>query len=754
MIRVLYVDDEMGLLELTKTFLECSGELQVDTSSSVKDAERMLLQTGYDAIICDYQMPETNGIEFLKRLRSRGDLIPFILFTGRGREEVVIEALNSGADSYVQKGGSPKAQFADLEHKVKDAVHRRVAEEGLIISRIQLEAAMDMADLAYWDIDLNTLMFTIEDNFWNICGTNAEQENGYKLPLEKFLSEIVHPDDTDIIAREIGSGGTPDPSIRFGSIQYRIVRRDGAVRQVMSNYGIIRNAEGRAIAGHGATWDITERKRAEEALQETEESYSRLVNFIPDPIIEMGLDGTIKRVNSRALEMSGYSRRALIGSSILVFIAPEDAEYAAQNTRDMVRGWLGPKKYDLVMRDHSQVPFEANGDVLRRGDGSIYGFALVGRDISEHVTIEEELKASKLQLTLAMEMAHLAYWEYDPTSNVCLFNDRFYALYGTSSENEGGYSMSPETYFHAFVHPDDLEYAKEMSARAASFPGSDQHLEYRIIRRDGEVRFISIYLYQMKDENGKNAKVFGVNQDITGMRSAKESLRKANEKLNLLNSITLHDIKNQLVSLEGNLSLLRPMIEEPKAIRRIEQMGKAAGMIEREIEFAEVYQRLGTVAPSWQMVGDYLLDPLQRCDVDKLEMSDGVERLAIYADPMLSKVLSNLMDNSAKHGGEEVAVRIGCREDADGLLLTFEDDGRGVPLEEKDRIFHKGYGKGTGLGLFLSKEILAITDITIKETGRSGQGARFEMLIPRGRYRFASTSMKPDTVALGVEKAQ
>jgi CheY-like chemotaxis protein len=94
-IKALYVDDEPDLREIVKLFLEQSGEIQLDAVPSVKEAERALLSCRYDAIISDYQMPEMNGLEFLNRLRSKNNDIPFILFTGRGREEVVIEALNS-----------------------------------------------------------------------------------------------------------------------------------------------------------------------------------------------------------------------------------------------------------------------------------------------------------------------------------------------------------------------------------------------------------------------------------------------------------------------------------------------------------------------------------------------------------------------------------------------------------------------------------------------------------------------------------
>ena len=128
MIHVLYVDDEPDLLNISKLFLEATGEFSLDTAISAQDGLDTLQNREYDAIVSDFQMTEMDGIEFLKEVRSRFGSIPFILFTGRGREEVVIDAINNGADFYLQKGGDPKAQFAELAHKIRQAVARRTAE--------------------------------------------------------------------------------------------------------------------------------------------------------------------------------------------------------------------------------------------------------------------------------------------------------------------------------------------------------------------------------------------------------------------------------------------------------------------------------------------------------------------------------------------------------------------------------------------------------------------------------------------------
>lgn len=150
MTRVLYIDDESALLTLTQIYLKEEADLDVEIASSAEEGLDLLKKSVYDAIISDYDMPDIDGIELLKKVRSYDLAIPFIIFTGKGREEVAIEALNNGADFYIQKGGEPQTIFTELANAVRHLVRRSQAERTAIQIEQHLIAFLNaLPDIAF-----------------------------------------------------------------------------------------------------------------------------------------------------------------------------------------------------------------------------------------------------------------------------------------------------------------------------------------------------------------------------------------------------------------------------------------------------------------------------------------------------------------------------------------------------------------------------------------------------------------------------
>jgi PAS domain S-box-containing protein len=201
---ILYVDDERPLLDIGKFFLEKSGFVVKTADSAIKALE-LLKTTHFDVIVSDYKMPEMDGIEFLKIVRRDHPPIPFIIFTGKGREEVVIQVFENGANSYIQKGGDPKSQFAELNHKIHTAIQWVNTEKECNVNLKKYKILFDLFPMG----------ITISDKFGNIIESNEAAEN--LLGLAKEEQEKRRIDDTEWYI--IRPDGSPMPPEEFASVR-------------------------------------------------------------------------------------------------------------------------------------------------------------------------------------------------------------------------------------------------------------------------------------------------------------------------------------------------------------------------------------------------------------------------------------------------------------------------------------------------------------------------------------------------------
>ena len=477
---VLYVDDEPAFLEVGKVFLERSGALAIETVSSAREALDLLGQRPCDAVVADYQMPGMDGIELLKEVRRHFGDVPFILFTGRGREGVVVEALNCGADGYIQKGGDSRSQFAELEHRVVQAVERR---------------------------------------------------------------------------------------------------------------------------------------RAIQALRDSEERYRALFEGANDPIFIFEEDRFVD-CNSKALETFECTREFLIGKT----------------------------HWEL------SSPVQPDG-------------------LPAYTSVIEKMRAA--------------------------------------------YAGQPQFFEWQIATPSGKHYDVEISASRLDVKGSRQ--------------------------------IQAIVRDVTARKQTEAALIAANRKMHLLSGITRHDILNQLTVLQGNLEFMRERITDSVLLKYMDRQEKAIGFINRQIAFTQDYQDLGVQAPDYQELRTCLARAAADLNSRNLTLLTEVGEVEIYTDPMLEKAFYNLFENSVRYAGPAPTVWVRCRRQEGSLIIVIEDNGPGIPAEEKEKIFMRGFGKNTGLGLFLVREILSTTGLAIRETGEPGKGARFEMLVPKGGWRVRDTDAAADS---------
>lgn len=475
MIRVLHVDNDPEFLDLVKFFLIREGTMEVDTESSTKAAMVRLEQARYDAVVCGHSMPEVDGLELLSLLRIRGNEIPFILYSPRGREDVVIKALNNGADFYLEKSGTSSTSFADLQHMIRTSVASR---------------------------------------------------------------------------------------------------------------------------------------RNEAALKESEARYR----------------GFVKNLNGIAFQV----------------------------TPDLVPNFF-----------HGQVE-------------EITGYS------------EEELLSGKTPLL-------------------------------------------------SLIHPDDSKLVMDEIRELGSSPKVSGVIEFRLIRKDGGVRFVEARMQSFAEGNSP-PKIQGMAYDISERKKNEEALQQANEKLRILGNVTRHDALNQLAVLTGWLSISRQSCNERAVLDYMERMRAAAETMRLQLEFTADYQDMGLQKPGWIEVNKAFDRGVAGLALGDVTVDRGVDGLEVFADPMLDKVFHNLVDNSIRHGDRITRIALSAVPEGDNLLVVFEDDGAGIVDKEKEIIFEPGHGKHTGFGLYLTRAILGLTGITIVENGVADKGARFEMRVPAGKFRYAKKS--------------
>jgi PAS domain S-box-containing protein len=260
MMTIILADDEPSLLELGKVFLERTGDLKVITALGAEEAMEILRSTKVDGIISDYQMPGMDGIAFLQKVRIRYPEMPFMMYTGKGQEDVVISALRNGCDYYLPKGDDPKSEFAELALQVRRMVRNK-----------NLERDLNESEERYRLIIENFTGIILQRRADNrIIYVNGAVESITGYPAEMLMSgdfswdTIVHPDDLPLLSQTI-EDARADPSVVSVS-EYRIITKEGDVRWVQESCNYVRKKSGKISSVHGTLYDITDRKQMEEQL--------------------------------------------------------------------------------------------------------------------------------------------------------------------------------------------------------------------------------------------------------------------------------------------------------------------------------------------------------------------------------------------------------------------------------------------------------------------------------------------------------
>ena len=1011
-ISVLVVDDEPDLCTLSKQFLEMSGELKVDVAGSVMDARISLANNRYQAIVSDYQLPDEDGIQFLKSLRASGDHTPFILFTGKGREEVAIEALNNGADAYLQKGGAVVPQYTELRHRIISLVRRQIAEEALIKSEVKYRAYITNSSMPFAVVDASSRYIEVNQAICDLLGysrqemlrmavsqivTQGEQiewaSDAVTLPGQGqttqvvrlrrkdgvFISAIIEavklPDETNMAfftditkllefdrkvsrlnrelvaikechraivraqteqdlldevcrivcgvagyrmawigmaenddirsVRPVASGGhdhryvaqinatwgdddrgcgptgmciktrSPvfiqdfekdtrmdpwresalgngyrsviglpllDSEVVFGAFILYSEEIDGFTTEEIEllkematdlAHGIIglrdqrgreKAEEARAISdarfrtlfevnndatlvidqedGHvidvnpavtriyGYTkeeligldiqsiapdpkrsWqvhhsnknfvpiryhrrkdgtsfpaeittsnflingrttsmvtvrDITGRLSAEDALRESEKRFQNMADNTFEGIW-ISVDGIITDVNRTLADMLGYRPNELIGGKLFDLFTSESINIV----RDLRKSESsGSYEVEIIKKNGEILNVQIRDkNIIWKGKASRFGAIL---DITAQKRTEMALRASEDKFRSIFECSPVAI-AISRDSVTTYINPPFLEMFGFSSSEELiGHSLFDQ------IAPQCREEIQDRIHRRFQGQALDNEFETMGMHKDGSLFPFRIVVSQVKFDGAWA--LIGFFTEITKIvkerNKAERALERAYLKLNLLSSITRHDINYLTTAIKGHLALLMLKYPELESDEDLKNVDLEAEQISSMIRFTKEYEDIGINEPIWHDIRALIGSGSRYILTGSVEIFDDVPSgIMVYADPLIIRVFHNLIQNAVRHDGATTFIHFYLEKRKERTAIICEDDGLGISQEIKSELFTKGVGKDHGFGLFLSREILAITAITITEEGEPGKGAKFVLTLPQDGVR-------------------
>ena len=785
MSRILLVDDDFTIKLELEEMLTAIGYDIVGTAENGEQAFEMAKALNPDLILMDIVMPgDMDGISAAEKIRRESD-IPIVFITGYGEPEYVERAKMVEPFGYVMKPFDEKEISAvveialykrDMELKLKKAhdrlersnrdfkeeiAERKKADEALRQSKKNLDDLIQgvQAGVVVHGSDMKIEVFNTAA--LNILGLNRDQILGRQAadPCWRFVHEDGRP-------------------MNFEEYPVNIVSKS---RKPLTDYclGVIRPDRNEPLwILVNAVPQFKENGEIDQIIVtsvdiskriQSENRYRNLFTATNDGVClheiiyrdDKPVDYRILDINPRYESIIGIKRADAVGALGSELYGSGEPPYLDIFTDIAETGKPGSfETYFEPMDKYFLISVFSPGP---------HKFATVFQDITERKRAEEALRTSEAQLSNAMHIAQLGYWEYDVANDLFIFNDHFYAIFRTSAEQVGGYQMSSARYAQLFVHPEDMPVVglETQKAIESTDPKYSRQIEHRIIYADGEIGYISVRFFIVKDSQGRTVKTYGANQDITERKRAEEenarlqSQLQQSQKMEAIGTLAggiAHDFNNILAIILGNAELAaddipvsNPASESLKEIRKASI--RAKDMVRQLLAFsrkADEKNRPLDMAPIIKESMKMLRSAVPTSVEFKQHISD--DPCHIQGDvAQINQIVMNLVINAADAMSEEGGLlevtleKIILQEEKvcfDWVLspgpyvrLRMRDTGEGIEPEIMKRIFDPYYttkeiGKGTGMGLSVVHGIVKRHGGGILVESELGKGTVFEIYFP------------------------
>jgi PAS domain S-box-containing protein len=477
--------------------------------------------------------------------------------------------------------------------------------------------------------------------------------------------------------------------------------------------------------------DISEKRRAEEELELSETRFRALIQNSSDIIQILDQEKRLIYSSPAFSKILGYPEGSQNGRFMPDLIHPDDLERVTADLEEVyTRTNPGtPTEYRMVTADGSYLYVESIG-VNLLGVPGVDGIVINTHAVHERKQAEQALQEREEQFRLIFQHSNDAIYLFEITpagmpGKIVDAND--------VAIRQTGYTKDE------LVQKTLLEIcSRDLSQHSRAImmellTRGEARFETETIRKDNLLMpvEISARLGKLKDKTY----IIAISRDISRRRREDRALRIANQKLQLMNIVAWHDIQNKVTGLRGYVELSKDLVTDEKLKKFIDSEDDVLKVIHRQLQYTKEYQEMGIHPPQWLNLPQVLRMIISFKEIGPLKFRMNLHNLELYCDPVIEKVFSYLIDNTMKHAKKATEIHISYEETASGLVLIYEDDGIGIPMEKKKDLFIRGVGSGTGFSLFFVHDILEISDMSIQETGEPEKGVRFEISVPKGLYR-------------------
>ena len=712
-VRVLHVDDDPALAELVATYLERESDaIEVLTEHDPAAALDRLEAGNVDCVVSDYDMPGADGLELLEAVRERRPDLPFILFTGKGSEEIASEAITAGVTDYLQKERSPE-QYAVLANRVENAVAQHRSQTALEESQQRLSLFIEQSPLGVLEYDENFEIVGLNDTGEEILGYTEAELRGESW--ERLVADSSYDDVAEVTDRLAAAEGG------YHSVDEN-VRKDGEVIICEWHNRVVTDDDGDVVAVFSLFQDVTDRKRHEREL----EQYEAYLQASTDVITVLDRSRTIRYQSPSVSRILGYDSGALVGEDAFGYVHPADREEATAAFSALLSGETEAATVGLRFR-------AADGEwrwlEVRATDHldhpEVGGVVTNSRDVTERHEREQELREVNALLSTLVGTLPVGVLAEDADRSVLAANDRLFELFDLPGDPADVVGEDCERLARqvsdVFADPEGfVERIDELTAEPRSVRNETLELA------DGRTFARSHEPIELEDGAGH----LWVYRDVSERMDHERELRRRNRRLNEFASVVSHDLRSPLNVASGYLELLEAEYDDDRLERVEAALGRMEQIVTELLSLARSGRDIGATEPVDLAEAVEAARRTTAAEND-LEVLLPAEPVTVEADrDRLRQLVENLLANAVEHAGPGVTVRVGAMEG--GFYVV--DDGPGIPEGERETVFDPGYstaGDGAGFGLSIVEQVADAHgwDVTLHE-GEAG-GARFEITTER-----------------------